>query len=100
MNLGLSITGNRDQLIIRIKKFERNPKLVERIRVQAMRNFTFSCSFDPEDPIIICSLDNNNNLLPKSATATLEKYTCLKKEGSQVQMEKSTECFKAKQLWL
>ena len=46
-DLGLSVTGTKEELVNRKRKYERYPKLVEKLRNRTKANRTFSTSLDP-----------------------------------------------------
>ena len=49
---GLSVSGSKDELICRIKKYLRYPQLVDKYQAVTQNNFKFSCSLDPQIPQI------------------------------------------------
>ena len=46
-DIGLAVSGTKEELINRIKKYKRYPKLVSKLRSKAKRLYSFSCSLDP-----------------------------------------------------
>ena len=47
--VGLSISGTREELINKIQKYLRYPRLLEKLKEKANNNYKFPCSLDPLD---------------------------------------------------
>lgn len=89
-DIGLALHGTKDELINRIKKYIRYPKLVARLRGRAKKCYTFKCSLDPLTiPPPNANWKLNDKLLPKLSQEIFIKYSSQKKEGSQGQQEKA-----------
>ena len=85
-DIGLAVTGNKDELINRIIKYKRYPKL----KLKAKRNSSFKCSLDPlsiSSPNARCFKDDKN--YPAVTKSSYFPYASNKKEGSQGQQEKA-----------
>ena len=64
--LGLFVSGKKEQLIQRVKLYNRCPKLVDKLKKKVSRNFTFPCSLDPLSiPPITAKWEARDELLPK-----------------------------------
>ena len=46
-NLGLAVSGTKKELTVRIIKYLRYPKLINKLKLKASRNYTFKCSLNP-----------------------------------------------------
>ena len=44
---GLAVSGTKEVLITRIKKYIRYPKLIDRLKGRQNRDYVFQCSLDP-----------------------------------------------------
>ena len=89
-NIGLSTTGNKRELIIRINKYKRYPKLVAKLQGRAKRYYSFPCSLDPFSiPPPSALWTNNTDMYPKVSNEIFTNYSSQKLEGSQGQQEKA-----------
>ena len=89
-NIGLSTTGNKRELIIRINKYKRYPKLVSKLQGRAKKYYSFSCSLDPLSiPSPTASWQDDVKLYPNVSSDTFIHYASQKREGSQGQQEKA-----------
>ena len=98
-DIGLSVTGTKDELLNRIVKYTRYPKLVERLRSKAHSNYKFTCSLDP---VLIPPVNGpwkiGDNLWPKVSQATFKNYASHKKEGSLGQQEKAFQMLQSRKI--
>ena len=89
-DVGLAVSGTKEELINRIKKYKRYPKLTNKLRSKAKRLYTFSCSVDPKTiPPCNARWKVDDKMLPTVSRSTFLKYSSQKKEGSQGQQEKA-----------
>ena len=78
-DIGLSSSGTKEELINRIKRFIRYPKLVKRLKNKAKRFYKFSTSLNPlEIPPTTGRWVSNNDLLPKITKEQFELYASQK----------------------
>ena len=74
-NLGLAVSGTKEELINRIKKYIRYPNLVQRLKGRANHNYAFACSLDPLIiPPHTARWDANISILPKISQDIFLKY--------------------------
>ena len=89
-NIGLSTSGNKRELIIRINKFKRYPKLVAKLQGRAKQHYAFPCSLDPLSiPPPNASWKDEISMYPKVSNEIFNHYASQKLEGSQGQQEKA-----------
>ena len=88
--IGLAVSGSKEELINRIIKYKRYLKLVKKLKSKAKRNYTFPCSLDPTSiPSPNACWRVNDKKLPVVSKSTFMSYAAQKKEGSQGQQEKA-----------
>ena len=88
--LGLGVSGNKEELQVRIRKYLRYPKLVTKLKAKTASQYTFPCSLDPLTiPPPTANWKPGDNLLPSVTERTFQIYISQKKEGSQGQTEKA-----------
>ena len=89
-NLGLAVSGTKKELTVRIIKYLRYPKLINKLKLKASRNYTFKCSLNPLSiPPNLAPWRSDDELYPKMSQAMFEAYITHKKEGSQGQQQKA-----------
>ena len=89
-DIGLAVTGNKDELINRIIKYKRYPKLVNKLKLKAKRNYSFKCSLDPLSiPSPNARWSKDDKSYPAMTKSSFFTYASNKKEGSQGQQEKA-----------
>ena len=89
-DLGLACSGTKEELVQRIKTFQKWPKLVSTLQKRAKRNFKFTCSLDPTSiPTPSITWKEDDTLYPKITEAKFQKYMDHKKEGNKGQLEKA-----------
>lgn len=87
---GLSISGSKEELQIRINKYKRYPNLVNRLKSRASAQYNFFCSLDPiQIPPLTAKWNANQSLYPTVSNEMFMQYLQQKKEGSQGQQEKA-----------
>ena len=87
-DLGLAISGTKDELFARISKFKRFPNLVKKLRSRTQRSRTFVTSLNPlHVPPVKANWKDGN--YPKINEEIYSHYISLKKEGSTGQQEKA-----------
>lgn len=89
-DVGLSTTGTKEELIQKIHKFVRYPKLVRRLQEKATRLYKFPCSLDPTSiPQLSAKWSIDDSNYPRITQEEFFSYALQKKEGSQGQQEKA-----------
>ena len=87
--LGLSHTGTLDDLKTRVALFARTPKLVQKLKARAQRQYTFKCSLDASTiPPSTAQWSSDENLYPKISPGMISSYLSHKREGSIGQQQK------------
>ena len=97
-NLGLTVSGTREELLDRVKKFIRYPRLVERLQKRAENNFKFQCSLDPLTIPPITAKWRTSEKLPFVSHEIFKKYSSLKQEGSIGQQEKAARMLQSRKI--
>ena len=98
-DIGLSVSGTRDELLTRIRKYMRYPNLVEKLKSKAHHNYTFTCSLDPLlIPPITGPWKTEDSLLPKVSQAMFCDFISHKKEGSLGQQEKAVRMLQSRKI--
>ena len=88
--LGLAVSGTRDELIKRIRKYMRYPKLINKLKLKASRHFSFPSSLNPNSiPPVTAKWEVDDALWPTVTQKTFLSYSSQKREGSQGQEEKA-----------
>lgn len=89
-NLGLQVTGSKEELINKIKKYQLYPNLVKKLRSRTSRNRDFQTSLDPLSiPPLTAKWSNDMSTLPNIDKDIFDWYSSQKKEGSRGQQEKA-----------
>ena len=89
-NLGLSVSGTKEELLTRIRKYERYPNLIKKLKIKATRNYSFPCSLDPLNiPPSTANWKVEDSSFPIITNDQFYAYASNKKEGSQGQQEKA-----------
>lgn len=98
-NLGLSTSGSKDELLSRMKKFQRFPNLVRKLQLKAERNYSFSCSLNPIDiPPISAKWTLDEKYLLFMNDKTFYTYASQKSEGSSGQQEKAAKMLQSRKI--
>jgi len=89
-NIGLATSGTKQELVSRIKKYKKYPKLLSKLTSRATCYYKFQCSLDPLTiPSINAPWKNDTSKYPKVSRGMFINYAAQKKEGSQGQQEKA-----------
>lgn len=89
-DLGQAVSGTKEELITRINKFIKYPKLTNKLRLKAKRNYSFPCSLDPLSiPPPSKAWKSNGDFFPKVTQEIYSHYLSHKNEGSKGQQEKA-----------
>ena len=82
-DLGLSVSGKREELLLRIQKYIRYPNLIDKLKQKASKHFTFQSSLDPTTiPSVNVKWQVSDDLLPTVSQKMFLSYAALKIEGS------------------
>ena len=78
-DLGLAVSGTKEKLITRIKKYISYPNLVDRSKGRANRNYACPCSLDPLSvPPISARWKVDHQLLPNVSQSIFINYASQK----------------------
>eukprot|EP00111_Clytia_hemisphaerica_P009720 TCONS_00028513-protein len=89
-NLGLAVSGTKEELLTRISGYQKWPKLVEKLKSRTKRYFKFKCSMDPTSiPPPSACWDVKESKYPVISQDIMEHYLSFKKEGNKGQVEKA-----------
>jgi len=98
-DLGVSTSGTKDELVERIRKFKRYPKLVDKLQRKCKSQYRFPCSLDPLSiPQVNANWQVIDKLLPKITQKSFLEYASQKLEGSQGQQEKAFQMVQSRKI--
>ena len=98
-NVGLAVSGSKEELNTRIQKYLRYPKLLEKLQNRVNNNYKFPCSLDPQDiPPANAAWKMIDGLLPAVSQSTFEGYCKQKKEGTQGQQKKALQMLQSRKI--
>ena len=97
---GLQVSGNKEELLSRIKKFLPYPNLLKKIKNRTTRNkHQFQCSLNPLDiPPASAAWKTDYDSLPKVTQEVLNKYSSHKIEGSMGQQQKAIRMLQSRKI--
>ena len=94
-NLGLAVSGTKEELLSRIATYRKWPKLVEKLKARTKQYFKFKCSLDSTTiPPPSSCWNVSDSKYPVISQDIVEHYLSHKKEGNKGQLE----CYKAEKL--
>ena len=97
-NHGLGVSGTKQDLINRVRLYERYPKLVETLK-NKLKDKPFVCSLDEKSiPPMTAPWKADDDLLPLVTQQMFEQYAAQKRQGSLGQQEKANRMLQSRKI--